>query len=202
MSIRLFFFMIGTAVIGSFLSVKFAFFIPPFVSMIAAVGLMFWLMATPQQEVSKRFGLLLGFGFLKGMSIGPLLSHSLRIDPTLISTAFFSTALIFACFSAAAMFSTRRSFIFLGGMLGSCLSMLFWISLLQLIWPSKFGFDILLYGGLVMFSGYVIFDTQIIIERASQGVSDPIGDALTLFIDLFAMFVRILIILSKNKKKE
>lgn len=53
-----------------------------------------------------------------------------------------------------------------------------------------------------MFVGYIVFDTQLIIERASAGHLDPIGDALTLFLDLVAVFVRLLAILSKTKKKE
>lgn len=43
--------------------------------------------------------------------------------------------------------------------------------------------------------GYIIFDTQDIIERAHNGDTDYIKHALTLFTDFIAVLVRILIIM-------
>ena len=49
--------------------------------------------------------------------------------------------------------------------------------------------------GLLVFAAYIIYDTQLIVERASKGARDAIGDALQLLIDLLGLFVRILVIL-------
>ena len=60
--------------------------------------------------------------------------------------------------------------------------------------------------GLLTACLYIIYDTQIIIERAERGDRDVISHTMTLFIDLFDLFIRILKILIElqkdNKKKE
>jgi len=46
-----------------------------------------------------------------------------------------------------------------------------------------------------VFVGYIIVDTQEIVERAHMGDLDYVKHALTLFTDLVAVFVRILVIM-------
>jgi FtsH-binding integral membrane protein len=58
------------------------------------------------------------------------------------------------------------------------------------------------YLGLLVFSGYVLFDTQLVVERASAGDFDQIQHALDLFVDFMAIAVRVLIILMKNQEEK
>ena len=53
-----------------------------------------------------------------------------------------------------------------------------------------------------MFVGYIVFDTQEIIEKAHLGDMDYVKHALTLFTDFVAVFVRILIIMLKNASEK
>lgn len=46
-------------------------------------------------------------------------------------------------------------------------------------------FNMLLYFGLLVFCGFIIFDTQLIIEQAASGYKDIINDSLTLFLGNF-----------------
>ena len=49
-----------------------------------------------------------------------------------------------------------------------------------------------------MFCGFVLFDTQLIIERFSNGDNDYIWHSVDLFIDFIAIFKRLLIILASK----
>lgn len=54
-------------------------------SFFIGLGLLIWLSLTPRHEVNKRVAILLGFGFMEGISIGPLLDAVLEIDPQYLS---------------------------------------------------------------------------------------------------------------------
>jgi len=57
-----------------------------------------------------------------------------------------------------------------------------------------------IYFGFIIFIGYVVFDTQMMIEQAKFS-DDFIMPAIQLFIDFVGIFVRLLFILSDKKKK-
>jgi FtsH-binding integral membrane protein len=163
-----------------------------------------YLMSTGGQNGfdKTRFGLLLGFGFLKGLSLGGLIEHALYMDAGLVVTALLATTVVFGCFSACAMFAKRRSWLYIGGMLGSVMFYMAIASIANIFLGWHIINEVQIYLGLFVFSGYVVFDTQVIIEKASQGQRDVIAHALELFIDFAAIFVRILIILMRNRESE
>ena len=155
--------------------------------------------------VENSHVLLAAFGFCTGASIGPLVQLALFVDPSLILTALLLTANTFVCFSLTALFVPRRSLMALSGFLSSSLTFLFWLSLLSMFYPTVWAFKLQLYLGLAVFCGYVVVDTQQIIDRADQsyGRAPSITqDAMRLFTNLVAIFVRILIILIQNSSKQ
>jgi len=173
-----------------------------FLPFIGGILLIVWLAITPKEEVVKRISILIGFGFLEGLTIAPLVLAYAAIHPSIVVSAFLGTVSIFTCFSASAYFAERRSWFFLGGFLSSCLSCLMVLGFLNIFFQSLAVHSGLLYIGLVVFCGYVIFDTQLIIEKAAAGEKDFVSDCLHLFLDFINIFVRLLIILGKDKKKE
>jgi len=156
--------------------------------------------------ILSRFGLLLSFGFLLGCSIGPLVSYAIHLQPIIVLQALICTLVIFVCFSVSALYAKERQWLFLGGFLASAINLLLTISLLNIFFRSSVLFSIQLYFGLLVFCGFVIFDTQLIMEK-SKTSDDFISDSLRLFLDFAGIFVRILRILSdksqnsKNNKR-
>lgn len=171
-----------------------------FIGCILAIG---WLFSVPVLEERKRFGILMGVALLQGTTIGPIVKAVVDFDPRILVSAFAGTALAFGCFSAAAMVARRREFLYLGGILSSGFSILLMFQFASSLFGlSSATFKIELYYGLVLFVGYIIFDTQDIIERAHNGDLDYIKHALTLFTDFIAVLVRILIIMLKNASEK
>ncbi|KAL4217340.1 Bax inhibitor 1 [Mactra antiquata] len=173
---------------------------------IASIGLLVWLAATSHSKENemKRLGIFAGFTFLSGMSLGPLLDMVIRIDPSIISTALTGTCLIFVCFSLAALYNTNRAYLYMGGFLLSALSWMCLLGFMNIFFRSKMIYDLNLYGGLILFCGFVMYDTQLLIEKARRGDDDYIWHSLDLFIDFINIFRRLLIILANkenNKKK-
>jgi FtsH-binding integral membrane protein len=170
-----------------------------FLGMMGGMGMLMWInFDSKKEKVQRRMALLCAFGFFEGLSVGPLLYAAAFIDPALIVTAFLGTVAVFACFTASAVISKRRSYLYLGGMLGSAVTLMLVLSLANMFFRSVNIFLVELYGGLLIFSGYVVFDTQLILEKAEYGSKDVVGHAVTLFIDFVGIFVRILIILIRN----
>jgi FtsH-binding integral membrane protein len=149
-----------------------------------------------------RVGAALAFGGVCGVSVAPLVRAALRVDPAVVGLALVATCVVFACFSVAALLARRRAMLFLGAFLFSALSLLVMAGFLNRVFlmHSSLVFGVELYGGLMVFCGFVAFDTQMIIERASNGDLDPVRHAIDLFLDLLNIFIRVLIILTKKNK--
>jgi FtsH-binding integral membrane protein len=162
------------------------------------------LYATPDNGRNERlrFSYLLGFAFLSGLSTGPLMDYVMRIDPTIVSTAFFGTCIVFACFTAAAMYAPDRKYLYLGGTLISLLSTMFWMGLINLFVGSRFIFQLNLYAGLAVMCGFILYDTQLIMEKNRRGDNDYIWHSVDLFIDFLDIFRRLAIILAQKEERK
>lgn len=171
-------------------------------SALISLGLVLGLVFTPDngKNFNLRLGLLLGFGAFSGHSLGLLLEQVIFINPAIVVTALVGTTTIFSCLSAAAVLAKRGSYLFLGGILMSTLSAMFLISLGNLLFRSYFVHELNLYLGLAVMSGFVLFDTQMIMEKHRMGSNDCIAHSLDLFYDVISIFRRLLIILTQKEQ--
>ncbi|ORX59657.1 hypothetical protein DM01DRAFT_1405166 [Hesseltinella vesiculosa] len=159
-----------------------------------------------RQDHPLRWVLLFVYSLFSGVSLSSLVSLYLYWDPTgrLLLGAITGAMFIFLGFSASALLADRRSMLYYGGMAGGLLGLMAWASLANLFFiRSASMFSAELYLGLIAFAGFVVYDTQMIVERASVGWMDIPGNALELFMDLFALFVRLaMIILRREERRE
>ena len=176
-----------------------------FLSIIGTIGLVLFMMSKKgNHSHDVKLYCLIGIAAIDGACINPLVSRANAIDPTLVTSALMHTAVIFVSFSLASLMTRRRSMLFLGGILSSVLmgvmvGMLFsWLYGFQLM--SYMAYNVLM---VIVFSLYVIYDTQLIVEKAHLGDYDYNLHALELFIDLIRIFIHILrILMDKSEKKK
>ncbi|MGH0190302.1 UNVERIFIED_CONTAM: hypothetical protein FKN15_044174 [Acipenser sinensis] len=91
-------------------------------------------------------------------------------------------------------------FAFLTGTLMSGLSLLFLLSLFNMFYGSALLFKAHLYIGLALMCAFVLFDTQLIIEKAEMGDKDYIWHCVDLFLDFVTIFRKLMVILAMNEK--
>merc|ERR1711916_271092 len=145
---------------------------------------------------------LIGFGLCTGLSLGPIVELTLFVDEYILYQALGTAGVLFGSFSLAALTSKRRSYLYLYGVLISAMNMLAFASLMNYFLQSSFLFNAQVYVGLLMFAGYIIADTQKIIElHAVHRDTNYTKHAMELFIDFVGVFVRILIILLKRHEE-
>lgn len=165
-----------------------------------------WCTSNEPKNQAKRLGYLVAMALCTGLSMGPLLDRIMEINPSIIVTAFFASAMIFVCFSLCALLAEERSFLYLGGSLMSGLLILTLTGVMNIFFRSQMVFNIYLYGGLVLFCGFILYDTQLIIEKRRTGDTDFVWHSVDLFLDFINIFRRIMIILAnkedRKKRKE
>jgi len=193
-----------TAAAGSVMPIYLPFLrVTGFLNILITMGLFFMMHTTPQANVTSRMAYYLGACFSVGVSLFPAVAVFLELDPAILTSALLGTTAIFACFSMAALFSKDRTFLYLGGILSSAMTLMAVMSLANLFIGSFEVFmGVQVYFGLLVFVGFVCFDTQVIIARAEMGDTDYLAHALKLFLDFVNIFVRLLAILSNNKEKK
>jgi Bax inhibitor 1 len=176
--------------------------IPPVLALLVLLGLLFnFVLRAPLS--AGRASALHAYCLAQGVATAPLLrAASLLAYPALPAVAFGATATIFAGFSVSALCARRRSYLLLGGIASAGLTSLLWIGVLNMFMKSDMLFSLQLYGGLMAFSMFVLYDTQLIVEKAERGSKDYVQDAFLLFVDFVALFQRILIIMMRNNQRK
>jgi len=193
----------GSAAAGSFVHLFSSVIGAGILTTIGAIACLLMLLATPHdgKNQAKRLCILSGFAFLSGVNLGPLIEVALMVNPTIVMEALLGTAIVFGSFTLAAMYAPRGHYLYLGGTLFSLLNVIMWLGIFNIFVGSRLLFEVKLYGGLLLFCGFIVYDTQLIVEKARAGSRDYILHGLELFVDAIQVFRKLLIILT-NKEAE
>ncbi|CAL7945997.1 unnamed protein product [Xylocopa violacea] len=156
----------------------------------------------------KQMVWLLHTGII-GAIIAPLYLYG---GPVILKAAWY-TAGIFGSLSAIAICAPSEKFLNMGGPLGIGLGVVFASSVGSLFLPptSALGlslYSITMYGGLLLFSMFLLHDTQRLVKQAEMYPTnsqltrpyDPINNATSIFMNLVNIFVRIVAMLQDRKK--
>lgn len=149
--------------------------------------------------------------------IGAVLAPLCLLGGSLVMRAAWYTAGVVGGLSAVAVCAPSDKFLNMSGPLAIGLGVVFCSSMGTMFLPPTTALgaglhSIALYGGLILFSMFLLYDTQKIIKRAetqpqysynSMAPYDPINNAISIYLDTINIFVRILAILSGggNRRK-
>ena len=132
--------------------------------------------------------LLFGFTFLSGFTLAPILAHTLAIDPNILVNSLLTTTVAVGAISLYAI-NTKKDFSGMGQYLFVGLIILIVASLSNIFFQSSIFHLILTIGSAMLFSFYLIYDTQRIVNN---NFDHPMTAAVSVYIDILNIFISIL----------
>uniref|UniRef100_A0A8C5KST6 Growth hormone inducible transmembrane protein n=1 Tax=Jaculus jaculus TaxID=51337 RepID=A0A8C5KST6_JACJA len=163
---------------------------------------------TPILSLSAYFSLALCPGVM-GAVVAPL---TIIGGPLLLRAAWY-TAGIVGGLSAVAMCAPSEKFLNMGAPLGVGLGVVFVSSLGSMFFPPSTVagatlYSVAMYGGLVLFSMFLLRDTQKVIRRAETAPAfgahkyDPINSMLGIYMDTLNIFMRVATMLATGNSRK
>ena len=152
---------------------------------------------------SKQIAWLAHAGLLGGF-IAPL---TLLGGPILLKAAWY-TAGIVGGLSIVAATAPSDKFLNMSGPLAVCFGAVFAASIGSMFLPptTRLGlslYSISLYGGLVLFSMFMLYDTQRMCKRAEQYHDyDPVNESISIYMNTLNIFIRLATILSNGNRRK
>ncbi|VDL64258.1 unnamed protein product [Hymenolepis diminuta] len=154
-----------------------------------------------ESRIWNRMMAFVIFTFSSGIGLGPLVKFALHVNPSTLPAALLGTAIIFVAFTFAALLTRKRVLFYLGGILGTAIGVISTFSLMNLFIRSSALFNAELYLSFLIFCGFVVYDTQLIVLKRQLGDTDFVRHALDLFVDVIELFRHLLIILNSKRER-
>ncbi len=143
--------------------------------------------------------LLYLFAAIQGALLGPLLLMLDRYAPGIPAQAAVLTVATFGGLSLYAM-QSRKDFSYLGGMLFVGLIALIVAGIVMIFVQSSLMSMVYSVIGILIFSGYVLYDTSLIMTKLAP--DEAIAGAISLYLDLLNLFFMILNLLMEMNRRD
>lgn len=161
------------------------------IAVIAEFACLFGLMFA-KKNAKLALVLLFAFTFVSGLTLGPALARYIGAGMgNVITQAFLMTTVAFGGLSLFAM-NTKRDFSAMGKFLFIALIVIVVASLINIFTASPVFALVISGGAALLFSAYILYDTQNIIRGAYDS---PVLAAVSLYLDIINLFVSLLHIL-------
>uniref|UniRef100_A0A182SHB7 Growth hormone-inducible transmembrane protein n=1 Tax=Anopheles maculatus TaxID=74869 RepID=A0A182SHB7_9DIPT len=139
--------------------------------------------------------------------LGAVIAPMCFVGGAILTRAAWYTAGIVGGLSTVAVCAPSDKFLYMGGPLAIGLGVVFASSLASMWLPPTTALgagiaSLSLYGGLLLFSGFLLYDTQKIVKRAEMyplyapRPFDPVNAAISIYMDTLNIFIRIVTILA------
>jgi len=156
------------------------------------IGLFFLRKKEPVNQI-----LLFTFTFLFGLTLGPmLLAYQISGNFNVVIQAFALTTIAFGGLTAYA-WTTKKDFSYLGGFLWIGIFLLIGAMIVNIFITVPIMSTIISMFGVILFSMFILYDTQNIMKRYSE--DEYIMGAIDLFLDFVNLFLFILSLLSNDR---
>ncbi|TFK26706.1 hypothetical protein FA15DRAFT_667188 [Coprinopsis marcescibilis] len=179
------------------------------ISLVGSIGSMMGVYYTPPERPIQKHLCWLAFNGFQAATLSPLFF----LNPAILSRAALYTVGMVGSLSYIGATATTDRYLYLGAPLLAGVTIVALSSLAPMILPMGlralvFTESISIYGGLAVFGGFVLYDTQKILKHArmsEQGLmrGDPLNEAISLELDIINIFIRMVQILAmqNNKRK-
>ena len=173
---------------------------PMFIGLVIAEFALLFGLTAAKRKAGLNLALLFAFTFVSGLTLTPLLARFLSMPggAAIVAQAFTLTTVAFGALSVFAM-NTKRDFTAMGKMLFIALIVIIVAGLINLFFHSPILQLAIASAGAVLFSAYILYDTQNIINGNYE---TPIEGAVALYLDFVNLFTSLLQLLGIFNKDE
>ena len=158
-----------------------------FVATLVGIGLL-WFVLPRTANSATGIPVIFGITGLLGFGLGPLISHYLAVNPSIVMTALGGTGAIFLGLSGYAL-TTRKDFSFMGGFLMVGLLVVIGAAILNIFLAMPALFLAVNAAIVMIMSGLILFQTSSLIRG---GETNYIMATAGLFLSILNMFTALL----------